>query len=398
MFLAISWLALGIVLLGLLYWYLLVVGALLSAPRATQKSPATRFAISIPAHDEADVIASTVQQAIAANYPLGMVTVFVVADHCTDDTAANARSAGAIVFEREEGERGSKGSALRWLLQEIRDAGSAYDAYVIIDADSKLDPDFLRYMDQRLQAGESAVQGNHVISNPDDGWFPALTRAMFLIDNRFQNLGRAGLGLSAKNMGDAICFRTSILNQFGWGEGLTEDYAFRQRLLLEGIRIVYEPRAVSYGQAPWNWQIARKQRLRWIRGVQVAGSDYRLALWRKGWKSRSPAMIEGALQTCVPSYSTLALLSAIIWLLHVLLALLQPSGDWTGLLVAWTISTLLLFVYPLIGLALEKAPLKAFVVILTGPIFILWRTWLNISARLGITRVSWARTPHRKQT
>ena len=92
-------------------------------------------------------------------------------------------------------------------------------------------------MDSRLAQGAQVVQGQHVIRNPDDGWFPALTWAMFLIDNRIQNLGRSNLGWSAKNMGDSICFRADVLRRLGWGEGLTEDYQLRQRLLLAGIAI-----------------------------------------------------------------------------------------------------------------------------------------------------------------
>src|SRR5207237_7553717 len=134
-----------------------------------------------------------------------------------------------------EGPRGSKGAALRWLFARILDPDSKwspaapYDAVVIFDADTHVQRDFLRLMDARLSGGASVIQGQHRIRNPRDGWFPALTWAMFIIDNRLQNLGRTNLGLSAKNMGDSICFRADVLRRLGWGEGLTEDYAFRQQ-------------------------------------------------------------------------------------------------------------------------------------------------------------------------
>ena len=64
------------------------------------------------------------------------------------------------------------------------------------------------------------IHGQHIIRNPNQSWFPALTWAMFLIDDRFQNLDRSNLGWSAKNMRDSICFRVDVLRQLGWGEGL----------------------------------------------------------------------------------------------------------------------------------------------------------------------------------
>jgi hypothetical protein len=53
-----------------------------------------------------------------------------------------------------------------------------------------------------------------------------------------------------------------------------------------------------------------------------------------------------------------------------------------------------LFAYPLFGLALEKAPAKAYVVILTGPLFIVWRTYLAIKSRYFRRQDVWVRTAH----
>jgi cellulose synthase/poly-beta-1,6-N-acetylglucosamine synthase-like glycosyltransferase len=153
------------------------------------------------------------------------------------------------VHERDEGPRFGKGAALSWLFQKILKEEQC-DAVVIFDADSRVDPEFLQVMERRLVQGDQVIQGQHIIRNPNHGWYPALTWAMFLIDNRFQNLGRSNLGWSAKNMGDSICFRADILRKLGWGEGLTEDYHLRFLLLLKGIRIVYEPAAIGYGEAP----------------------------------------------------------------------------------------------------------------------------------------------------
>jgi cellulose synthase/poly-beta-1,6-N-acetylglucosamine synthase-like glycosyltransferase len=223
---------------------------------------------------------------------------------------------------------------------------------------------------------------------------PALTWAMFLIDNRFQNLGRSNLGWSAKHMGDSICFRADVLRKTGWGEGLTEDYQLRQRLLLEDIKIAYEPAAIGRGEAPRTWAQARAQRARWLRGTRDASQRLARRLLAQGFKRRDVALLDGALQAYLPSYSTLTLIAATSLLVQVLInCLVEAIFPW-ALAGVWAAVLGALFVYPLIGLALEKAPLKAYLMILSGPIFILWRTWLVLVVRFGHKPVLWIRTAH----
>jgi cellulose synthase/poly-beta-1,6-N-acetylglucosamine synthase-like glycosyltransferase len=235
------------------------------------------------------------------------------------------------------------------------------------------------------------VQGRHCIVNPRDAWFAALTWAMFIVDNRFQNLGRANLGWSAKIMGDSICFRADILRHLGWGEGLTEDYEFRQKLLLEGIKIQYEAAAIGYGEAPANWSIARAQRARWLSGTFRASRQYAREMLVNGLRRRDTALLDGALQAYLPSYSTLTLLAVSGLGLNVLFA------KWVGTLplYLWLVLVVLLGIYPLIGLALERAPGRAYLAIWLGPLFILWRTALGVSARFRREQVKWVRTPRR---
>lgn len=375
------------------YLLLLALASVRSAPHMTgfDRHPKTRFVIAIPAHDEAQVIEATVRRLYAMNYPVPLFSVHIVADHCSDDTAALARQAGAQVHERDEGPRTGKGAALSWLFQRI--LGHRCDAVVVFDSDTHVDPNFLSVMDARLAHGAQVIQGQHVIRNPDRGWFPALTWAMFLVDNRFQNLGRSNLGWSAKHMGDSICFRADVLRQIGWGEGLTEDYQLRQRLLLEGIKIVYEPTAIGRGEAPSTWTQARMQRARWLRGTRDASHQFARRLLMEGIKGRDLALLDGALQAYLPSYSTLTLASMISLIAQILInAWEQIFLDY--LIGAWVVVGGALFAYPFFGLALEKAPLKAYLVILSGPVFILWRTWLALTARFGRQPVKWIRTAH----
>jgi cellulose synthase/poly-beta-1,6-N-acetylglucosamine synthase-like glycosyltransferase len=217
---------------------------------------------------------------------------------------------------------------------------------------------------------------------------------MFLIDNRIQNLGRSNLGWSAKNMGDSICLRADILRRLGWGDGLTEDYQFRQRLLLAGIMISYEPFARGYGEAPITWTQARAQRARWLRGTQMASRQLASRLLVEAIKRHDLALLDGALQAYLPSFSTLTVVSIIALLAQILLARLVESAFPVTLIYAWTGVCMVLFAYPLFGLALERAPARAYIAILMGPYFILWRTWLALTSRFGKKQITWIRTEH----
>ncbi len=389
----ISVVALVLVVIPVAYLVLLALASAVPIARAPHaRRPTHRFIVAIPAHDEESVIAATVRRLRQLEYPGELFEVHVVADHCGDRTAELARQAGAIVHERQEGPRSGKGGALRWLLSRVLQ-GDRCDAVVIFDSDTRVDPRFLLVMDSRLAAGDAVIQGQHVISNPRAGWFPALTWAMFLIDNRFGNLGRVRLGLSAKNMGDSICFRADVLRRIGWGEGLTEDYQLRQRLLLEGLRIAYDPGAIGYGEAALTWRQARAQRERWLRGTYDASSQFAMRLLKQGLAQHSIRLLDGAVQAYFPSYSTLTVVTAVLLAAQLLASRLVETVT-PVVLVAWTLILVVLFIYPLFGLALERAPLRAYMAILSGPVFIVWRSWLACRSRLTRRRLIWVRTSH----
>lgn len=371
------------------YLYLLGLAAVRLRTTQPNAAPRCRFAITIAAYDEETVIGRAVSNLRQQDYPPDLYDIYIVADHCSDETADRARRAGAICWERNEGLRGGKGAALAWLFEKVLAAEIAYDAVVVFDADTVAHSEFLRTMDARLQQGDSVIQGCHRIINYRDGWFPALTWAMYIVDNRFQNLGRANLGWSAKNMGDSICFRADIIRRLGWGGGLTDDYEFRQRLLLEGIKIQYEPNAIGYGEAAINWKIARAQRARWLGGVSRVSHRYAMEMLKKGMSQFDTGLLDGAAQSIFPSYSTLVLCAFGGLLLQAALPTLFSSTT----LILWASLLALLAIYPLYGLALEQAPWRAYIALLLGPIFIIWRTSIAVLARVGPGQLVWVRTP-----
>src|SRR3972149_4130932 len=123
-------------LLYVSYRSIMALGGLLP-PRAQMRGAGeSSFLILIAARNEEKVIGASVSHLLALDYPAVRRQVVVLADDCSDGTAAAAQEAGAEVLVRFEAARG-KGAALRWALAQPAIRLASWDALVILDADSR---------------------------------------------------------------------------------------------------------------------------------------------------------------------------------------------------------------------------------------------------------------------
>lgn len=127
--------------------------AVLEAPGSTRTR---RVAVLIPAHDEAVHIAGTVRAVLAQTRPADLV--LVVADNCTDDTEALARAAGATTFVTT-GNTDRKAGALNQALDALEDVLTDADGVVVLDADTRMGPDFIERSEARLTGRVGGVGG-----------------------------------------------------------------------------------------------------------------------------------------------------------------------------------------------------------------------------------------------
>jgi cellulose synthase/poly-beta-1,6-N-acetylglucosamine synthase-like glycosyltransferase len=359
-----------------------------------QTSPRTRFALLIPAHNESAVIGSTVENLLAIDYPHERFDILVIADHCDDATAETARQAGAICYERNKGDRGRKGYALAWMLGVLSEQEAPYDAYVIFDADSRVNPHFLQAMNNKLEQGASVLQGQHIISNIEESLYNRLAAIDMRLNNRLRNKAKDNLGLSCRLMGDAMCFSAAVLQRHPWEtHSLVEDMEFGIHLLRQGVRVQYVQEAQSYGQAAGDWQRAERQRLRWSGGFLDVRRRMALRILSAGIKKRDIALLDRALELLLPSYTALVGISLLLLLIKLLLAVLnQPATIWDMVVVvlAWVL-------LPLVGLALDRAPRILFKAYLFGPLYLAWRVWIGALTFLRRKRIEWVRTPRREE-
>ncbi len=387
-------LALGLALVGagLAYLYILLAAGGQRSPRTATPDRSLRLAVALPAHNEEAVIGASVRRLLQCDYPREAFDVHVVADYCSDGTATAAEAAGAIAHPRSEGSRGRKGYAVGWLLQRLLADPKAYDAIVVFDADSRVDPAFLQHINKALNSGMQVIQGRHVISNPTASAFSALADVDMRLNNRIRNQAKTNLGLSARLMGDAMCFHRRVLEAHLWTQvsSLAEDREYGIYLTTCGLRAVYAPLAVSAGQATARWKDAGPQRIRWYGGVFELQHKYVRPLLAAAWRDRNLAAFDLVLELLLPPFSALALLSAGMALTAGVLAAVGLTP--TVMFVIALGLLLLAAAFPLIGLTAEHAPASSYRALLFGPGYALWRFWIGLKATLHRGNVPWIRT------
>ena len=227
-----------------------------------------KYAIIVAARNERTVIGNLIDSVKRQNYPEDMLDIFVVADNCTDDTAAIAREMGAICYERFDNEHRTKGYALQYLVECIRrDYGiDAYEGYILFDADNLLAPDYLEQMNNAFDAGEKIITSYRNTKNFGDNWIAASYGVHWLRTVRNEHRPRSLFHLATRIQGTGFLFAHELIEN-GWNwVSLTEDRAFCADAVAKGYKISYNNDAIFYDEQPVSLKIAMRQRIRWAKG------------------------------------------------------------------------------------------------------------------------------------
>ncbi len=230
----------------------------------------TRFAVIIPARNEEAVLAGLIESLNRQTYPRELFDVFVIADNCSDKTAAIARRHGASVFERFNRNKCSKGYALEWFFAHyFKESSFSHDAAVIFDADNIADPDFLAVMDRHYQTGTRMAAGYRDSKNPQDSTIAAANSIFGLFQGRFIHQGRTNLGIPLTSVsGTGFMFALDIIREEGWHtRTITEDNEFTMQAILKGETPVFIREARFYDEQTTTWSEMLRQRWRWSVGT-----------------------------------------------------------------------------------------------------------------------------------
>ena len=226
-----------------------------------------RFMAIIPAHNEEAVVGNLIESLKNQTYNKELYDIYVIADNCTDNTAKVAKEAGAIVYERFDSTKKTKGYALNWFLQQKIEEDAPYDAFFIFDADNIVDKNFIKNMNKKLCQGEDVVQGYRDIKNPTDSWITAGYAIFYWTLHRFYHLARYNIGLSPLLNGTGFMVRFDVVKPNGWQtETLTEDIEFSLKRIIQGKKLGWATDAIVYDEQPTAFKQSWSQRSRWTIG------------------------------------------------------------------------------------------------------------------------------------
>ena len=231
---------------------------------ATETTP-WRTAIVIPAHNEELSIAACVRTLLAAAIP--GTAVYVIADNCTDATAAVAHAAGATVLERINLSLRGKGYALDHAFRTLASLSPAPDCVLVVDADTQVAPNFISAASAALRGGAAAVQSRYLVANPEQNTRTRLMALALRAFNVVRPLGRERLGLSAGIFGNGFGLRRETLSRVPYtAASVVEDLEYHLNLVRAGLRVVFLNQTTVFGEMPTGAQASKTQRSRWEGG------------------------------------------------------------------------------------------------------------------------------------
>jgi cellulose synthase/poly-beta-1,6-N-acetylglucosamine synthase-like glycosyltransferase len=225
--------------------------------------PRPKTTILIPAHNEAEQIATVVTKILEELTERDRVVV--IADNCHDNTAELARNAGATVLERENKTERGKGYALAYGMNFIKD--DPPEAVVILDGDCLVKPQTIANITRLACTTLRPVQSTYLMDQPDDTSLKdRISMFSLKVKNLVRLLGLNRLGLHSLLTGSGMAFPWEVINRVSLeGSKTTDDTQLTVDLALTGCRPIFCEDALVIGRLMKD-KDAQSQRSRWEHG------------------------------------------------------------------------------------------------------------------------------------
>ena len=296
---AILWAGMGMLMLLLrtLLWFRY------RTPSLATMDDAPSLTVVIPAFNEGEMVARSIESVVRAHYPRERLEVFVVDDGSTDDTWQHIeriarRHPGVVTalrFERNRGKRAALEAGFRRARGEV---------LVTIDSDSVIEPETLLAMAGPFANPRvGAVAGKVSVFNRGDGLIPRMLKVRFALSFDFLRAVQSTYGTVYCCPGALAAYRASVvrdvldrwIGQRFLGRACTygEDRAMTNEILGEGYDCVYQRAGVVHTLVPTTYRRLCKMFLRWDRSyVREELRFLRTVVWRRPPKARAIALVE----------------------------------------------------------------------------------------------------------
>jgi 1,2-diacylglycerol 3-beta-glucosyltransferase len=236
------------------------------------------FSIVVGARDEATVLRRLVADISRQDYRTRdgtpLFELIVVDDRSVDGTADAVKSAAKkhgisavtrVVLRRGDDLPDGKGAALTAAQPDI----CTGEIVLVLDADARLEPRFLRRAAGYFAAGANAVTARRRILDADSGWLAGAQADEQTLDGEL-NRGRWAMGGCSEFRGNGIMVRRELLAAVGgWrAEALTEDIDLSSRIAaVAGERVAWALDAEVWEEPVRTTERLWRQRLRWAEGA-----------------------------------------------------------------------------------------------------------------------------------
>jgi cellulose synthase/poly-beta-1,6-N-acetylglucosamine synthase-like glycosyltransferase len=353
---------------------LLAIASLLYRDPPPRPGPDLRLLVLVPAHDEERVIGHCLTAIEADRRPRDRV--LVVADRCADRTAAVARAFGATVLERGAHAEPGRAAARQAGLEHAR--ALHWDAVVMLDADSVVEPGFFAACERALAAGAAAVQAR---SEGRRGRTLASEAALaaFTLQGVTIPRGRDRLGLQVRLRGTGMAIRRDVALGHRFHAPASEDLFFTLDLLLDGVRCRHAERARLHSAGAETWEAFGGQKVRYEAGRMAAARAYAPRLLARALRRRDPACLEAAWFLVTPPFA-LAVLSAFA---GTALAATAGAGVLAAVLGAGVLALGLTLVT---GLVQARAGLRTWLALVAAPWYVGWKAVVQLRALASVLR------------
>ncbi len=247
--------------------HLLIKRKLRKYPQVINKDYKPFITVMIPAHNEEDVIANTVENILQMDYE--NFEVIVIDDRSTDNTASvikdlEQKHEKVKALIREQGAFPGKSAVLN---DAFKIANG--DAVLVFDADATVAPDFLSKLVPELEPKDvGAVQARKVIRNKNQNLLTRCQNNEYTMDTYFQ-AGRDSVKGAVELRGNGELIKREALEDIGGWNNYTivDDLDMSTRLHIRGWDVRYCMDAVVYEEGiTYLWPLFR-QRRRWLEGT-----------------------------------------------------------------------------------------------------------------------------------
>jgi len=265
-----------------------------------------RIAVLIPAHNESIGLQPTLAD-VKSQLRAGD-RLLVVADNCTDETAAVAASSGVEITVRNDPTKIGKGYALDWGLNYL--AADAPEIVIMIDADCRVESGAIDRLAMVCAKMQRPVQSLYMMTAPAGSSVNyQVAEFAWRVKNCVRPLGLSAMALPCQLVGSGMAFPWDIIRSAELSSGcIVEDLKLGLELAFAGHAPIFCPSAIVRSTFPDSDKGAKTQRQRWEHGHVGLILTTAPALLYAATKRRNLNLLALALDLVVPPLSLLVLI------------------------------------------------------------------------------------------